>query len=99
MRESAVEKYLHDQVTKAGGTTRKFKSPGRPHVPDRIVIWPPVESNEHFAVIHFVEVKRPGEKPRAGQVREHNRLKKLCCAVLTVDSKAQVDNYVRMQTS
>lgn len=91
MRESTVEDYLHDEVTKARGTTRKFKSPGRPHAPDRIVIWP----GDHGATIHFVECKAPDKKPRAGQAREHVRLRKLGCTVLVIDTKAKVDNYVK----
>lgn len=93
MRESAVEKYLHSEVTKAGGTTRKFSSPGRSHVPDRLVIWP-AGSLCTSCAIHFVECKAPGKKPRDGQSREHDRLKTLGCRVLVLDSKEVVDNYV-----
>lgn len=87
MRESTIERYLHQQVTKAGGTTRKFVSPGHKDVPDRIVIWP-------LAGVHFVETKAPGKKPRAGQLREHARLRKLGCTVLTIESPKEVDTYV-----
>ena len=38
MRESVVEKYLHEQVEARGGTTRKMK--GRINDCDRLVIWP-----------------------------------------------------------
>lgn len=106
VRESAVERYLHDQVTLAGGTTRKFKSPGRANVPDRIVVWkdaiviPPKDHSELprvVAEIHFVECKRPGQGARPGQVREHERLRKLGCTVLVLDTKEQVDDYVARQ--
>lgn len=93
MRESAIELHLHREVTKAGGTTRKFKSPGRAHVPDRIVIWGrfgPVPG----CWVHFVECKAPGKKPRPGQVREHARLQALGCTVLVLDTKDKIDDYV-----
>lgn len=94
MRESTVETYLRKQVTKAGGTTRKFVSPGHPGVPDQLVIWsrPGLLRD---AVIHFVECKAPGKKARPAQAREHVRLQKLGCVVLVIDTKEKVDNYVK----
>ena len=98
MRESIIEKYLHKQVTAAGGTTRKFT--GWKNVPDRIVIWPTIHTFEKprivkdAARIHFVETKATGKTARAGQVREHKRLRALGCVVLVLDTKAKVDNYV-----
>lgn len=94
MRESVVEKYLHTEVTTAGGTTRKFKSPGRKAVPDRIVIWSG-KNGSAMANVHFVETKAPSKKPRADQAREHRRLRKLGCVVLVIDTKLKVDKYVR----
>lgn len=101
MRESKVESYLHQQVEAAGGTTRKFKSPGRANVPDRIVVWPrhhPTVYNKRFsqpqAEFHFVECKAPGKRARPGQAREHVRLQKLGCVVLVIDTKEKVDSYV-----
>jgi hypothetical protein len=88
MRESTVEKYLHDQVTRAGGTTRKFKSPGRANVPDRIVIWP-------TGRVHFVELKAPGEGLRPGQEREVDRLADAGAFVFVFDAKRMIDDYVR----
>lgn len=91
IRESVIEKHLNWKVTAAGGATRKFNSVGRPHVPDRIVIWP---GETNSARIHFVECKAPGETPREGQLREHKRLRKLGCTVLVLDTKEKVDSYV-----
>lgn len=96
MRESKVETYLHDEVTKARGTTRKFKSPGRNNVPDRIVIWPHrIRAGQKWNHIHFVECKAPGKDARPGQAREHVRLQKLGCVVLVIDTHEKVDNYVK----
>lgn len=57
------------------------------HFPDRMIIAP-------GGVILFVEVKRPGETPRAGQRAMHRRLQKLGFTVLVVDSKEGVDEVL-----
>lgn len=101
MRESVVERYLHRAITLHGGTTRKFKSPGRPNVPDRIVIWPGDSINalpgsiRSAGRIHFVECKAPGKRARPGQAREHVRLQKLGCVVLVLDTKKKINHYIR----
>jgi hypothetical protein len=87
MRESAIEKYLVEQVAKAGGVAEKFKSPNRKNVPDRLCLWPFGESD-------FVEVKRPGEDAKPAQKRDHERRGKLGHEVWVVNSKAQVDQYI-----
>lgn len=98
MREALVERYLHLQVEKHGGTTRKFKSPGRVNVPDRIVIWPGVIDCDDCKAdrprIEFVECKAPGKDARPGQAREHVRLQKLGCVVMVIDTYEKVDDYV-----
>ena len=92
MRESTVETYLHAQVVKAGGWTDKFSSPGRRNVPDRLVTWP--DTDAHYLMIHFVEIKSPGKTARPAQVRDHARRGKMCCKVFVLDTKAKVDKYV-----
>jgi len=103
MRESRIENYLHEEVVRAGGTTRKHK--GRKNDPDRIVIWPRALTIKSYresmllerlvnATIHFVETKAPTKTARAGQVREHNRLRKFGCLVLVINTKGAVDEYV-----
>lgn len=93
MRESTIERYLHAQVVRHGGTTRKFSSAHRPNNPDRIVVWPssPLGGD---AWVHFVELKAEGQKPRPGQKREMTRLRKLGCSVRVLSSKESVDHYV-----
>lgn len=97
VRESSIESHLKWQVAAHGGATRKFKSPGRPNVPDQIVIWPEeaVCGIVAKAEIHFVELKAPGKKANSGQGREHKRLRNLGCTVLVLDTKDKIDNYVR----
>lgn len=92
MRESVIEKYLHGCVTAAGGTTRKFVSPGRRGVPDRIVIWPLFPK----AAVHFVETKAPKKGPTPQQIREHARLEKMNCTVFVVSTRESVDVYVNL---
>lgn len=89
MREREIEKYLRERIETAGGMCLKFTSPGRRHVPDRIVLMP-------HGVVVFVEVKRPGEMPREGQLREHERLRALGANVAVLDSKPTVDLFVAM---
>lgn len=102
MRESVVEKHLRVSVHRAGGAVRKFVSPGRRGVTDRLVIWPgdilSVNSkHRHQADVHFVETKAPGKKAAAHQAREHVRLMALQCVVLVLDTKEKVDRYVAQQ--
>lgn len=86
MRETTVERHLVNRVRELGGMCVKFTSPGRRHVPDRIVFLP-----QAAPVALFFELKAPGKKLRAGQSREHARLHKLGFVVITTDSKAGVD--------
>ncbi len=66
VRENKVEKYLHDETERHGGTTRKWVSPGRDGVPDRIVFL------NHR--IYFVEVKTVDGVESEIQERERIRL-------------------------
>ena len=80
IRESIIEKYLVDEVKKAGGIAYKFVSPARKAVPDRIVLLP-------GGRVVFVECKAPGKKPRPEQLREHERIRALGFTVVVLDSK------------
>ncbi|MDP8051016.1 VRR-NUC domain-containing protein [Pasteurella atlantica] len=79
LREKDIEKNLVDEVKKRGGIAYKFISPGRANVPDRIVVLP----NSRLI---FVECKAPKQKPRAGQIREIERLRALGHRVEIIDS-------------
>ena len=70
MREKVIERKLTLMVKKQGGICPKFVSPGFDGMPDRIVLLP----GSHMA---FVEVKAPGQKPRALQVSRHTLLRRL----------------------
>lgn len=92
--ESDIESYFKTEVRKAGGKAYKFVSPGRVNVPDQIVVWP-AETKYAPAYVHFVELKKPGKKPRAGQARELKRLTGMGCTALYIDAKELVDLYVK----
>lgn len=90
MRESSIEKYLVRQVKRAGGEAEKFTSPGRKNVPDRLVTW-------LYPMTDFVELKATGEKPNAGQRRDHARRRRRGYSVFVIDSKAGVDRFVLLR--
>jgi hypothetical protein len=87
MRESTVEKYLHEQVVKAGGDTRKVTYPGRRGAPDRLILWPGGQ-------MEFVETKAPDGKLESWQEREHKRLRDLEFRVSVLWDKKQVDMWL-----
>lgn len=91
VRERVIEKYLCSEVQKAGGLCWKFSSPGNAGVPDRIVMC--------GGRVCFVEVKRPGEKPRALQVEMMRRMVSRGAWVEVVDSYESVDALMRSITS
>lgn len=68
MAEKQAEKYLHKMVQDHGGFTRKWTSPNRTSVPDRICFFLGGE-------VWFIEVKDTGKKPTAAQWREIERLR------------------------
>ncbi|MDR2647677.1 MAG: VRR-NUC domain-containing protein [Oscillospiraceae bacterium] len=88
MRESSIETYLRNRVKQLGGLAYKFVSPGYNGVPDRLVCLP-------GGKLIFVELKAPGKKPTALQLRRHDELRKLGFKVYScVDSKAKVEEIL-----
>lgn len=93
-REAEVESYLTARVRQHGGEVRKVKWLGRNGAPDRLVMFPTEQLTETLTIpgTHaFVELKRPGEKPRPNQLREHDRLRACGFTVLVIDSFEGVD--------
>lgn len=70
MRENLIERKLVEAVKRRGGICPKWVAPGFDGVPDRLVFLP----GRKFGL---VEVKAPGEKPRALQLSRHRLLDKL----------------------
>lgn len=90
MLERDIEKALVKRVNNLGGLCEKFTSPGRRNVPDRIAIL-------HNKII-FVELKAPGEKTRAAQLRDHERRRALGCDVRVIDSMEAVNAFPKKLT-
>lgn len=87
IRENKVEKYLNDKLTALGGVTRKWVSPGRDGVPDRICIL--------NGTVWLVEVKTLGGELSKAQSREHARLSNAGAKVFTVYGEAGVDDFIK----
>lgn len=86
VRENKVERKLDQMVRAVGGITRKWVSPGRDGVPDRIVI--------HQGKIWFVEIKTMDGKLSVAQMREHQRLTDKGAEVRTLYGEEEVGRFV-----
>lgn len=88
MREKEIETYLREKIREVGGKAYKFVSPGNDGVPDRLVCLP-------GGRVVFVELKAPGQAPRPLQIHQIGLLKKLGFRVEVIDSKEQVETFVK----
>lgn len=87
MREREIERKLVSAVKSRGGICPKFVSPGFDGMPDRVVLLPQGKFG-------FVEVKRPGEKPRPLQIARHRLLRKLGFLVFVLDGEEQIGGMI-----
>lgn len=87
-REKNIEAYLREQVKAIGGKAYKFVSPGNAGVPDRVVCLP---GGRAF----FVELKAPGKRPTPLQVAQMNKLAGLGFSVWVIDSRPEVDRFIK----
>ena len=87
MREKFIEQKFVKAVKAAGGIAPKFTSPGFDGMPDRIVLMP-------GGRMAFVEVKAPGQKPRALQLSRHKLLRRLGFKVFVLDDTGQIGGIV-----
>lgn len=85
-RENKVETYLDQRIRSLDGLTRKWVSPGRSGVPDRIVIV--------AGRVWLVEVKTVDGARSPEQIREHKRLQEAGAQVRTVYGNAGVDEFI-----
>ena len=87
MLEKEVEKKLVTAVQLMDGVAVKFVSPGFAGMPDRLVLLP-------GGRMAFVEVKRPGEKPRPLQKARHRMLRRLGFKVYVLDSVEKIGGII-----
>lgn len=88
MQEARIESYFKNQIEKIGGKAFKLTSPGTTGVPDRMVLLPEGK-------IIFAELKAPGKKLRPLQVHRVNQIRALGFRVDVINSKDDVDKFVR----
>ena len=88
MREKQIEQKLVRAVNARGGVCPKLVCPGMDGMPDRIVLLP-------HGRIGFVEVKAPGRRPRALQLRRHEQLRALGFQVYVLDSAEKVGDILK----
>ena len=86
VRENKVELRLDRLIKEMGGVTRKWVSPGRDGVPDRIVI--------HQGRVWFVEIKTANGALSVVQTREHERLRAAGASVRTVYGAVDVLMFI-----
>ena len=88
MLEKEIERKLVKQTKGCDGMCLKFTSPSLTGVPDRIVLLP-------RGKIGFVEVKRPGERPRPIQVKRIEELRELGFKVFVLDDEKDIDEILK----
>ena len=87
-REFSVEDHLVRRCAELGLLCLKAVAQGRRGLPDRTVIGHDAHGD---AVILFVEIKRPGEKPQPSQVHMITTLREHGAHAVIADSTAAVD--------
>ena len=98
MRERDIERHLVKRVKELGGEVRKFQWIGRRGAPDRLVMLPNGwdEPGAHWPRLPiWVELKAPGVKPEAHQLREHARMRRMGQRVVVIDSIEGVEELLR----
>ena len=86
LMESSVEDYLRRRITEKHGICLKFTSPGLSGMPDRIIVYK--------GAVLFVELKRPGGKPRPQQKFVADWLRRAGALVYCVSTKDEVDSFL-----
>lgn len=77
--EKVIEAKVVEFAKSLGCYVRKFTSPAHRSVPDRLLITP-------HGVVFFMELKRKGQVPTAGQAVEIEKIRKMNVKVFVVDN-------------
>lgn len=88
MLEKEIEKQLVKEVQVLDGWCLKLTSPSVGGLPDRMILLP-------HGRVAFVEVKRPGQKPRPIQVRRINQLRELGFKVYVLDDRNKIPDILK----
>lgn len=97
MRERDIEKHLVERVKALGGECRKVQWIGRRGAPDRLVMLPRGRASTgrvSACSTIWVELKAPGVKPEAYQLREHARMRAMGQVVFVIDSIEGVEELL-----
>lgn len=94
MTEREIEAYLVRRVKAMGGEVRKVQWIGRRGAPDRLVMLPQQHQARPWSLTCWVELKAPGVKPEAHQLREHERMRAMGQRVEVIDSLAAVEGLL-----
>lgn len=86
MSEATIEKRLVEAFKKRGGWALKLLPTYVRGIPDRLCL-----ARGH---VWFVELKAPGEKPRASQISIHRKLAKIGFPVMVIDTPEKVDELI-----
>jgi len=87
MLERRIEQKLRLAIKAKGGLALKFVSPGMVGVPDRIILTPD-------GGVYFVELKAPGGKLSAKQVKMVGTFEKLGHKVEVIDSPEKIKEFI-----
>lgn len=88
--EADIETYLFNQVKRLGGSAYKGNPFGQRGFMDRICMFP-------GGWIIFVEVKRPGRRPRPNQRLMLRKFKALGFQAVWLDTRAKIDKLIQWQ--
>ena len=88
IRERELELKLRKATAERGGFCLKFTPTNWVGAPDRLVVLP-------GGKLGFVEVKAPGQKPRAIQERRHEQLRELGFQVSVLDDPEQIPGIIK----
>lgn len=91
LNERDIERHLVRRVKEFGGEVRKVQWVGRRGAPDRLVMLPHYYY-EPTAI--WVELKAPGVKAEAYQLREHERMRAMGQRVVVINSIEQVESLL-----
>lgn len=100
IRERDIEKAFVERVKAMGGEVRKVSWTGRKSAPDRVAMFclSTIARADKLGFHRldrtvWVELKRPGQKPRPDQLREHTRMRNAGQTVYVISTYEELEQY------